>query len=153
MKKIFLVWICLAAFAGTCMAQYSSNRAGNWVDDMCTNAPELYGSYRSGSTLKGLGMGLTFGGLAAAVIGVATADKETTSTGIGTQVNLNLSGSGAAVFVVGTVCILVGTPIWIVGGSKKRRARNAYLREYGYEIPAQPAPYLKLNGVGLALVF
>jgi ABC-type uncharacterized transport system permease subunit len=153
MKKIFLVWICLALFAGTSVAQYS--RAGNWVDDMRTNAPELYGSYRSGSTLKGVGMGLTFGGLAAAVIGVAAADKETTSTSTGTQVNL--SGSGAAVFAVGTVCILVGTPIWIVGGSKKRRARNTYLREYGYEIPAQPAPYLKLNstanGVGLAMVF
>jgi hypothetical protein len=153
MKRIFLTLICLALFAGTSVAQY--NRAGNWVDDMRTNAPDLYRSYKSGSSLRATGMGLTFGGIAAIVIGFATADKETVTTETSTQVNL--SGSGGAVFAVGLVAALVGTPIWIVGSSKKRRAANAYLREYGYEFPTKPVPYFKLNStansVGLALAF
>ncbi|MDR2476092.1 MAG: hypothetical protein LBD45_09585 [Bacteroidales bacterium] len=152
MKKIFLALICLAAFAGTSMAQYSTNRTGNLVDDMRTNAPDLYKSYRSGNKLRNVGMGLTIGGIAATIVGVAVADKKTTTTSTGTQVNL--SGTGAAVFVVGVVGILAGTPTWIIGGSKKRRAKNAYLKKYSYE---PSAPYLKLNssadGIGLALVF
>ena len=138
------------------MAQYYNNyRVGNWADDMRVNAPDLYRSYRSGSTLSGVGMGLTFGGLAASVIGFATADKETTTTSTGTQVNL--SGSGGAAFAAGVVCILVGTPIWIVGSSKKKRAKRAYFRDYSYETPAPPSPCLRLhstaNTVGLALVY
>ena len=132
------------------MAQYSNNaRAGNWVDNMRTNAPNLYRSYRAGKVLKGTGMGLTLGGISAIFVGILAADV--TTTGSGDQATL--SATGEALFSAGTACILVGTPIWIVGGGKKRRARRAYLRDYGSEIPAQPSPYLKLNGTGLALVF
>ncbi|MDR1938382.1 MAG: hypothetical protein LBQ73_07780 [Tannerellaceae bacterium] len=153
MKKIFLTVICLALFASENMAQYDNRSgSGNWVDNMRYDAPDLYRSYKAGSTLSSTGMGLTLGGLAVAVIGFATAEKETTSTSSGTQVNL--SGSGGAVFAVGTVCALVGTPIWIIGSTKKKNARRAYQREYG---DATNAPYLKLhstaNSVGLALVF
>jgi ABC-type uncharacterized transport system permease subunit len=143
MKKIFLTVICLALFASENMAQY---------DNMRNDAPDLYRSYRAGSTLSGVGMGLTLGGLTAAVIGFATADKETTTTSSGTQVNL--SGSGGAMFAAGVVFAIAGTPLWIVGNKKKKNARRAYHREYS---DATTAPYLKLhstaNSVGLALVF
>ena len=137
MRKIFFTWVCLAVFAGTSMAQYSNNaHAGNRVGNMRTNAPDLYRSYRVGKVLKNTGMGLTLlGGISAIVVGISTNTDET------------------ILVSAGTACILVGTPIWIVGGGKKRRARRAYLRDYGSEVPAQPSPYLKLNGTGLALVF
>ena len=124
---------------------------------MAQNSPQLYRSYKSGSTLSGIGAGLTLGGVAAIVIGVATADKETVKDGTNTQVNL--SGSGAWIFAVGIVSALAGTPIWIIGGAKKRRAQNAYLREFGNSVqtPVPPSPHLQLNttssGIGLAFVF
>ncbi|MDR1919878.1 MAG: hypothetical protein LBQ65_09570 [Tannerellaceae bacterium] len=143
MKKIILTLIALALFVSQNMAQY---------DNMRYDAPELYRSYKSGSTLSRTGMGLTLGGLGLAVIGFATADKETTSTSTSTQVNL--SGPGGGVFAAGIVCALVGTPIWIVGNTKKKNARRAYQREYGN---TTNAPHLKLhstaNTLGLALVF
>jgi hypothetical protein len=161
MKKIFLTVICLALFASENMAQYYSNynsyRSRNWVEDMSYDAPDLYRSYRSGSTLSGLGMGFTLGGLAAAVIGYATAEKEEVSSS--TETTVYLSGGGAAMFVSGIVFAVVGTPLWIVGSTKKRRARNIYFREFGDlpTLPAPASPYLKLNshsrGMGLALVF
>jgi hypothetical protein len=137
---------------------YSNNnyRPGSWLDDMSYDAPDLYRSYRSGKTLSGLGMGFTIGGLAMMVIGVATADTDTQSSG--TQTTVYLSGDGAAVFGLGLVFTLVGTPIWIVGSAKKRNAKNAYFREFGeLNLPTLPSPYLKLNstsnGMGLAYVF
>jgi hypothetical protein len=164
MKKIFLTVICMALFASENMAQYYNNynnynnyRSRNWVEDMSYDAPDLYRSYRSGSTLSGLGMGFTLGGLAAAVIGYSIADKETVSNSTGTTVYL--SGQGAVMFAAGIVFAVVGTPLWIVGSTKKRRAKNAYLREFG-DLPTLPdpaLPYLKLNGhshgLGLAFVF
>ena len=144
--------------AGNNMAQYSNNNSKlNWIDNMHDNAPHLYRSYKTGSTLSGVGMGLTIGGLAASVIGIATADKETTSTSTGTQVNL--SGSGGVVFAVGVVCIVTGTPIWIIGNIKKRNVKRTYLRDYGNTsmVPNTHSPYLKLNSttnsIGLSLVF
>ena len=121
------------------------------------NAPLLYQQYKSGSTLSSVGAGLTLGGVALAIIGVAVADKETTTDGYYTEVTF--SGPGAAVLGVGVVSALVGTPLWIVGGSKKRKARNAYFREFGYgeNVPVQPSPYLQFNTapnrLGLAVVF
>jgi hypothetical protein len=158
MKKIFLTIICMALFASENMAQYYSNyRSRNWVEDMSYDAPDLYRSYKSGSTLSGLGMGFTLGGLTAAVIGFAIADKEEVSSS--TETTIYLSGEGAAMFVSGIVFAVVGTPLWIVGSTKKRKAKNAYFREFG-DLPLLPAPaspYLKLNGhsqgLGLALVF
>jgi len=73
--------------------------------------------------------------------------------------NVYLSGPGAAVFGVGIVSAVAGVPIWIIGGTKKKKTRNVYLREFGYSIhvPVQPTPHLQIistpNSVGLALVF
>jgi hypothetical protein len=130
---------------------YSNNnyRSGSWLDDMSYDAPDLYRSYRAGKTLSGIGMGFTIGGLAMMVIGVASVDENSTDE--------ELSNS-AAVFGFGIVCALVGTPLWIVGGAKKRHAKNVYFREFGeLNFPTPPSPYLKLNstsnGMGLAYVF
>ncbi|MDR2385422.1 MAG: hypothetical protein LBD80_07185 [Tannerella sp.] len=160
MKKILFTIICLALFASENMAQYygNINRSRNWLDDMSYDAPDLYRSYRAGSTLASIGMGITLGGLTAAVIGFATADKEKVTTSAGTQVNL--SGEGGAMFAAGILFAVIGTPLWIVGSTKKGIARRAYFREFGDvppTIPAPPVPYLKLNGhsqgMGLAFVF
>jgi len=159
MKKMFLVCIGLALLAGKGIAQnanYSMSTA-ELKQRMALNAPHLYKRYNTGSTLSSIGAGLTIGGASAIVIGIATADKETVKTGTHTQVNL--SGTGAAIFAGGLVCAIVGTPLWIVGGSQKRNARNNYIRQFGYSdnITVRPSPYLQLNtlqdGVGLALVF
>ena len=127
---------------------------------MALNSPHHYDKYKSGSTLSGIGAGMTLGGVAIAIIGFAVADKEykdIEGSGVGTRVNL--SGPGAGIFAAGIVSSVVGTPLWIVGGSKKKRTRNAYLREFGYSFttPVHPSPYLQLNTapnkVGLAFVF
>ena len=160
MKKLFLVCISLALFAGKGTAQsvsYYKMSKAEMVQNMAYDAPHLYKKYQSGSTLSGFGMGLTLGGLAAAIIGVATADKETVSNGASTQVNL--SGSGAGIFAAGLVCAVAGTPLWIIGSTKKKNARNTYLREYdyGYIAPSRSTPYFQINaaskGLGLAFVF
>ena len=159
MKKFFLVFISLALFAGNSVAQQYGYvpSAAELSRRMAYNDPYLYQKYKSASALSGFGAGLTIGGVAAIFIGIATADKETVKTGTSTQVNL--SGPGAGVFAAGMVCTLAGTPIWIIGSTKKRNVRNTYLREYGYsyQAPAPPSPYLQLNtaqnGLALALVF
>ena len=122
------------------------------VYNMSLDNPQLYRKYRSGSTLKGIGMGLTLGGLAAAVVGFATADQKTTTSDGTTKVSF--TGTGGAILSVGITCAVVGTPIWIIGGSKKKSARNAYLRSLSYE---QPTPHFQFqtssNGLGLAYIF
>ena len=124
---------------------------------MALNAPYLHDKYTTATTLKRFGVGLTLGGLAATIIGVAVADKDVVKeNGVTTTY---LSGPGAGVFTVGMVSICVGTPLWIVGGVKRKKTRNAYLQEFGYgfQAPVQPSPYLQLtaapNRIGLALVF
>ena len=170
MKKILLAIACLSLFASHGTAQqrryyneYNSNYnsgyrpRSSWVDDMAYNAPDLYRSYRIGRTLGGLGAGFTIGGLSLAVLGVATAEKETTTNGGMTTVEL--SGSGGAVFAAGIVFTLVGTPLWIIGGAKKKNTRRTYLREFGdvQAVHTPPSPYVKLHNtsqsMGLALVF
>ncbi len=119
---------------------------------------DLYNKYKSASTLSGVGAGLTIGGVALAIIGVAAADKEETVS-TSTYKEYQLSGPGVAVMTVGIISALAGTPMWIVGGIKKKNTRNAYLQEFGYSahVPVQPSPYLQLkvapNRMGLALVF
>ena len=159
MKKIFLVCIGLLLLAGKSAAQYASYgmSTAELKQRMALNAPHLYKRYNTGSTLSGIGAGLTLGGVGAMVFGIATADQETVKTGTGTQVNL--SGTGAVIFAGGLVSAIIGTPLWIVGHSQKRNARNNYIRQFGYSdhVPVRPSPYLQLNtsqdGVGLALVF
>jgi ABC-type uncharacterized transport system permease subunit len=161
MKKLVIACISLAIFAGNGLAQGNSPQlsSADLKQRMALDAPQLYKRYKSGSTLSGVGAGLTIGGAVAIVVGIAIADKETKKTNMGTQTNL--SGPGAAVFAVGLVSALAGTPLWIIGHSKKKRAKNAHLRDYGYSghIPAQSSPYLQIKaapngmGAGLALIF
>ena len=162
MKKLVLLCISLALFAGQSVAQVTGvtpNALSNeqLKERMAINAPLLYKKYNSASTLSGFGAGLTIGGVAALIIGAVTADKETTKDETGTHVTL--SGTGGAVSAAGFVCILAGTPIWIIGSTKKKNARNAYLREFGYDahVSVSPSPYFQLNAarnnVGLAFVF
>ena len=153
MKKILVCMMLLGLIGNYASAQMELQQR------MALNAPRLYQSYKTGSTLSGIGAGLTLGGVAAIVIGIATADKETVTNGASTQVNL--SGTGAGIFAAGIVSTLAGTPLWIIGNTKKRNARNAFLREFGNSVqaPVPPAPHLQLNttpygmGMGLAFVF
>jgi len=159
MKKLVLFCISLALFAGKSAAQNAGSAlsAAELKERMAVNAPYLHQKYKSASNLRGVGMGMTLGGVAATIIGIAVADKETINDGMSTQVNL--SGPGAGIFAVGLVSAVAGTPLWIIGGVKRKNARNAYLREFGYSInaPVDPSPYLQLNvtpnRMGLALVF
>ena len=158
MKKLILTCTILVIFVGKGVAQYAATPSkAELTYKMSVNSPYHYHKYKSGSTLASFGAGLTIGGVAAAIIGVAVADKETIKDG--TSTTINLSGPGAGVFVVGMVSALAGTPLWIIGGTKKRNAMNSYLREFGYsyQAPVQPSPYLQLNstsnGLGLAFVF
>ena len=160
MKKFILFFIGLALFAGNGVAQqyagYPRSKA-ELKERMAYDDPYLYQRYKSASTLSGVGAGMTIGGVAAMVIGFATADKTTTTTS--TSAEVKLTGTGAAVFGAGAVCALAGGTIWIIGSVKKNSSRNAYLREYGYSFqsPVRPSPYLQLNparnGLELALVF
>ena len=159
MKNLIVICISLALFAGKSAAQNAGSAlsAAELKERMAVNSPYLYQKYKSASTLRGVGMGMTLGGVAATIIGVAVADKETVNDGMSTQVNL--SGPGAGIFAVGIVSALVGTPLWIIGGIQKKKTRSAYLREFGYSVlpPVHPSPYLQLNvapnRMGLALVF
>ena len=151
MKKLVLVFISFAIFAGNGVAQYANNRQSptELMSRMSTNDPYLYQKYRSGSALSGVGAGLTIGGLAVAVIGIATADTEEIKDGNTTRIEF--SGDGAVIGAAGIVCAMVGTPLWIIGSSKKRNARNNYLRKYSN------TSYMQLkvvpNGLGMAYVF
>ena len=157
MKNLFLLCISLALFTGKGTAQ-NINRPLSKEElkqEMALNAPQLFKSYKKGRTLSSIGMGLTLGGIAAIVVSLATAETETVKEGGKTTVYIN--GSAGAIASVGTACILAGTPLWIIGGSKKKKARNRYIRDYTYDVPEKPSSYLQLNaarnGVGLAYVF
>jgi hypothetical protein len=157
MKKYVLVIISLLIFAGESMAQYATTQYSESLTmRMQKNAPALYRSYRSGSTLSGIGMGLMAGGLGAIVVGVATGEKNTTTNGM--QTNIEVTGVGGAIAAVGTVALLTGTPLMIIGLTKKGKAKRAYLRQYesmGFERPASQglSPHLEVHPNGLAFVF
>jgi hypothetical protein len=153
MKKFFLTFICLALFASENMAQDDSrSNGGSLIDNMRSDAPRLYRSYRTGRVLSNVGRGCTLGGVTAAVIGIVTATKSTTTTS--TETRVEVLGAGGALFVVGTIFAAAGTPLWIIGSTKKRNARRAFQREHGN---VSSVPHLKLHssahGVGVALVF
>jgi len=159
MKRFFLACISLVFFAGKGVAQNTSVVLSDkeLKQRMALNAPHLYDKYKTESTLKSVGVGMTIGGVALSVLGASVADKETVKEGGTTTVYL--SGPGAAVFGVGIISAVVGTPLWIIGGVKRKNTRNVYLREFGYSmhVPIQPSPYLQVistsNSLGLALVF
>ena len=158
MKKLFLVFIGFSLLVGNSAAQYGyAPSAAELSRRMSYDDPYLYQRYKSGKALAGVGIGLTFGGFGTMVIGYMAADKQTVTTR--TSAEVKLTGPGAGVFAAGMLCTLAGIPIWIVGSVKKKNARNAYLRDYGYgyQVPVQSSPYLQLNpapnGVQLAFVF
>ena len=113
--------ISLVLFAGKGVAQ-NTNVALNDKElkqRMVLNAPHLYDKYKSASTMKNFGVGMTIGGVALSVLGAAVADKETVKEGGTTTVYL--SGPGAGVFSVGIISAVAGTPLWIIGGTKRKK--------------------------------
>jgi hypothetical protein len=156
MKKYVLMIVSLLVFAGESMAQYATpQRPDDLTARMQQNAPQLYRSYRSGSVLSGVGIGLMAGGLGATIIGIATGEKNTTTEGL--QTTVEVTGTGGAIAAAGVVCMIAGTPLMIVGLSKKGRAKRAYLNQYGdtaFEQPSLRQPLqLEVHPNGLALVF
>jgi hypothetical protein len=160
MKSLAIAGIVLFLFTGKCVAQNagSAPSTAELKERMGLNAPQLYQKYKSASRLANTGTGLTLGGVAAMIVGIATADKETERSS--TRVEVHMSGPGAAVFVVGWLSTCAGTPLWIIGHTKKRNVRNTYLRQFGdsaYAPKPSPSPYLQIssspNGAGLAVIF
>jgi hypothetical protein len=156
MKKYVVAILSLLLFAGESMAQYAPPQSPeNLIARMQRNAPELYRSYRTGTTLSGLGIGLMAGGLGAIVAGVATGEKNTTTNGM--QTDIEITGTGGAVAAVGTIALLTGAPLMIIGLTKKSKAKRNYLRQYedmGFERPApRLSPHLEVHPNGLAFVF
>ena len=157
MKKLLFLCICLALFTGKGITQNVNVRLSKEElrQEMALNAPHLFKKYKTGRVMSGLGMGLTLGGVAAVIAGIASGDNETVEEG--GRTTIYLSGSGAAFASIGTACILAGTPLWIIGGTKKRKAQNRDIRDFSYDVPAKPFPYMQLNavrnGIGLAYVF
>ncbi|MDR2773376.1 MAG: hypothetical protein LBC19_01310 [Tannerella sp.] len=127
---------------------------GDWKSQMRLQAPNIYRRYKSGSALSGVGLGLMVGGLTAAVIGVATGEKSTSTTA--TSIDIQLTGTGAAIAAAGTICFMVGTPLMIVGFSKKGKAKREYFNTYPssqtQKSPLQ-SPHLEIRPNGLAFVF
>jgi hypothetical protein len=157
MKKLLLLGISLVLFTGKGIAQNYNLLLSKEAlkQEMALKAPPLYKQYNTGSALSRVGMGLTLGGIAALFIGAATAETETvTYGGVST---LEISGPGYTIASIGTICALAGTPLWIIGSTKKKKARNRFLRNYSSDIPDKSSPYLQLNavrnGMGLAYVF
>ena len=126
--------ISLVFFAGKGIAQNPSVVLSDkeLKQRMALNAPHLYDKYKTESTLKNVGVGMTIGGVALSIFGSAVADKETIKEGGTTTVYL--SGPGAAVFGIGIVSAVVGTPLWIVGGIKRKNT-PAPIREGLYVPP------------------
>ena len=157
MKKLLLLCISLALFAGKGVSQNVNLQLSKEElrREMALNAPHLYKKYKTGKVMSGIGMGLTLGGVVAVIAGISSSDNETVEEGGRTTVYL--SGSGYAFASVGTACILAGTPLWIIGSTKRRKSQNRYFRDYSYEEPAKSSPYLQLsavrNGIGLAYIF
>jgi hypothetical protein len=136
----------------TPVAQYSYQ--SDWKARMQATAPDVYRKYRKGSTLAGVGIGLMSAGFVAVIAGVATGEKSTTRTA--TSISWQVEGTGGAVAVIGSFCVLAGTPLMIVGFSKKSKAKREYFSQYGnrteYKSPLQ-APHLEVRPNGLAFVF
>ena len=157
MEKLLLLCISLALFTGKGIAQNVNMQLSKEElrQEMALKAPHLYKKYKTGRAISYVGMGLTIGGVVAVIAGISSSDNETVKEGGRTTVYL--SGSGAAFASAGTACILAGTPLWIIGGTKKRKSQNRYIRDYCYEEPSKTSPYLQLkaarNEIGLAYVF
>ena len=157
MEKLLFLCISLVLFTGKGIAQNVNMQLSKEElrQEMALKAPHLYKKYKTGKTMSYIGMGLTLGGVGAVIAGIYSGDNETVEEGGRTTVYL--SESGAAFASVGTACILAGTPLWIIGSTKRKNAQKRYFRDYSYDVPAKPSPYLQLNavrnGIGLAYVF
>jgi hypothetical protein len=126
----------------------------DWKSRMQATAPDLYKKYREGATLSGVGIGMLSAGVVMIIVGAATGEKSTTTTA--TSVSVNVGGTGGAVLAIGSVCVLAGTPLMIVGLSKKSKAKRKYFNQYGnrveYKSPLQ-LPHFELRTNGIAFVF
>ena len=159
MKKIVILCLCVSMLTGKSVAQHNSYALSklDLKTSMAMEAPKYYSKYVSGSKLGGVGCALTLGGAVVAIIGAATADREKVKTDTGSQVSL--TGTEGVLYHVGIVGVMAGTPLWIIGSTKKKNARNAYLKQFGtgYNPPNATSPYLQLNiahqGVGCSFVF
>jgi hypothetical protein len=129
----------------------------DWKAKMQAAAPDLYQKYRKGATMTGVGIGLLSAGVVAVVVGVATGEKSTTKTA--TSVSYRVEGTGGAVAAIGSVCVLTGTTLMIIGSSKKRKIKQQYFTQYGNKINAYErksplqSPHLELRLNGLAFMF
>ncbi|MDR0385717.1 MAG: hypothetical protein LBH60_06540 [Prevotellaceae bacterium] len=127
----------------------------NWKDKMQTYAPDLYRTYRRNSGMAGFGIGLMAGGVAAIIVGVAVGTGEVIQS-TSTYKTYELTETGAAIVTAGSLCIIAGTPLTIVGFVKRARAKRQYFSQYGNmthrKSPLQ-YPHLELRSNGLAFVF
>jgi hypothetical protein len=134
-------------------AQYPYSN--DWKSRMKIDAPDIYQKYRKGNNMAGFGLGLAAGGLISAIVGVATADKTTSATPTGVEVRLH--GSGGAVFAAGMICVCAGTPVMIVGFSKRNKAKRQYLSRIentgDRQVSPLQLPHLEVRTNGIAFVF
>ena len=159
MKKLFLLCISLALFTGKGIAQNVKTQSAEKKirQEMALKAPQLYKQYKTGALMSGVGTGLTFGGVAAGITALLKMEYVTVKDG--EKKSNYLPQSGKVFAYVGVACLLSGASLWIIGGTKKNKARNSYIRDfsYGNDVLDKPSPYLQLNttsnGLGLAFVF
>lgn len=108
-----------------------------------------YENYQKGSTLKTAGMVVTFVGLGLVVTG--------SILGLRKNAIDNTAGfaGGVLMFTIGTISVLVGVPLWIAGGSKRKKNRKAM--EKGWPQHTNNSKTLSVamtnNGAGLVWNF
>jgi len=129
---------------------------GDIVADMKIHSPELYSQYRSGRKMQTTGMILTFGGIAASIAGsvAISSNNNTYNTSLSSDRNNNNAG-GVILYIAGVGCIGAGVPIWIVGVSKKGKAKRNFDSQYYSSKSVLPHFQLNVsqNKVGVAYVF
>jgi hypothetical protein len=108
--------------------------------------PILFQQYKSGKRTAAIGRGLFWGGMGVAAIGGIWLAS------IGH--NYEDEETGVILIAGGSVSMLTGIPVMIIGGAKKRRALNLYHRR---NLLNETTPHFQLNmhgnGLGLAYVF
>jgi hypothetical protein len=134
-------------------AAVNSNRqqqAGRQPRSSIRDYPVYYAEYSKGRSMRTRGVVLLISGAGMAVCGMAIglsgdADGEDGATAL-----------GGVFMAAGSGCIIASIPVMIIGGGKKRRAMNSYLKQVS-ESPVRNAPHLQLNlhgnGLRLAYVF
>jgi hypothetical protein len=120
---------------------------------MQMQAPDLYQKYQKKTRLKKAGWWIAGGGIAIAAVGIATGDNEIVTTG--TSVSYNVKGTGGAIAAVGSVCIISGVIMAIVGNSGRKKVESEFLSRsssYSRKSPLQ-SPHFEIIPNGLAFKF